>query len=83
MSDVERIEGFHAHIYFLDEAQRAHAMHLREEIGVRFERAKLGRIHEAIGPHPEPMYQVAFPSDLFAELVPWLMLNLVTNLPVV
>ena len=74
MSEYE-VEGFHAHIYFIGDDQRAHAMYLRELIARDFPSATLGRVHESIGPHPEPMYQVAFPADLFGSFVPWLMLK--------
>src|SRR2546426_966665 len=66
--------GYHAHIYY-NAATRPVAERLREAIGNRFE-AELGRWHDApVGPHPAPMYQVAFPAGEFPRLVPWLMLN--------
>ena len=58
-ADPERIEGYHAHIYY-DPATRAKAERLRQGIGERFA-AKLGNWHdEPVGPHPVSMYQVAF-----------------------
>ena len=69
------IASWHAHIYFSDAAERAAALLLREEIGARFAVA-LGRVHDRpIGPHPTPMYQVAFDRASFEQVVPWLMLN--------
>jgi len=68
------ITGFHAHVYF-DSASFPTAMSIREELGNRFN-VQLGRSHEKpIGPHPKSMYQVAFPSTEFAQIVPWLMLH--------
>ena len=58
------IRGYHAHIYY-NAATRPVAERLRGAIGNRFE-AELGRWHdEAVGPHPAPMYQVAFPVGEF------------------
>ncbi len=34
------------------------------------------RDHDApVGPHPQSMYQIAFPREILATFVPWLMLN--------
>jgi DOPA 4,5-dioxygenase len=74
IKEVADITGFHAHVYF-DEATRAVAAQLREELAPRFV-VELGRWHtQPVGPHPKPMYQVAFAPDQLAAVVPWLMLN--------
>ena len=65
--------NFHAHIYFLTEDQGAD---LREKVGVAFADARIGRQHnQPVGPHPRPMFQVAFDGELLPELLPWLILN--------
>ncbi len=72
--ETAKISGYHAHVYY-DDASRAAAALVREEIAGRFE-VRMGRWRDApVGPHPEPMYQVAFEAALFPEIVPWLMLN--------
>ena len=68
------ITGYHAHIYY-DDSTRDAAAKLREAVAASFE-VRLGRWRDApVGPHPRPMYQVAFAPDQFDRLVPWLMLN--------
>ena len=71
---VPEVTGYHAHIYY-DEASRADAAAVRKALDAHFT-VKLGRWRDApVGPHPEPMYQVAFAPDQFDGVVRWLMLH--------
>lgn len=74
MQSSGTIESYHAHVYF-DETSREPAQALREDIEARFT-VQMGRWHEKlVGPHPRWSYQVAFETEVFPEIVPWLMLN--------
>jgi len=73
--DPGAVRGYHAHIYYRP-ATKPLAAALRAEVGARFPAALLGRWHdEPVGPHPISMYQIAFATELFPTLVPYLMLN--------
>lgn len=75
MTDSTVIAGYHAHVYYTDDGERARAARLREALDAQFP-VVLGRWRdEPVGPHPRPMYQVAFDAGQFAAIVPWLMLN--------
>ncbi len=75
-ADPAIIRDYHAHVYYDPAASRDRAARLRERIAAEFPDAVLGRWHDApVGPHPQSMYQVAFPRALLATFLPWLMLN--------
>ena len=63
-ANVDTITGYHAHIYY-DDASRADAAWVREELRRRFD-VNLGRWREhPVGPHPQAIYQVAFGANAF------------------
>lgn len=74
--DPAAVTAYHAHIYYDPQTTRDRAERLRQRVGARFPRARLGRWHdELVGPHTRSMFQIAFPVDLITELLPFLMLN--------
>jgi DOPA 4,5-dioxygenase len=72
---IREIASYHADVYYEPATTRPEAERLRAWIGERFS-VTLGRWHDVkVGPHDQAMFQVAFATGVFAELVPWLMLN--------
>ena len=71
---LPEISGYHAHVYF-DAATLDQATLLCEQATEKFS-LQMGRIHKRpVGPHPCWSCQLAFPSELFGELIPWLVLH--------
>ena len=74
--DPWHIRHYHAHVYCAPGATHARAALLRERVATAFPAATIGRWHdELVGPHTNSMYQIAFPAELLASFLPWLMLN--------
>ena len=69
------ITSYHAHVYWSVPDERATALRIRDWIAQRFAVA-LGRVHDQpVGPHTQPMYQLAFTPGLLPQILPWLLLN--------
>jgi DOPA 4,5-dioxygenase len=71
---MERIEDFHAHVYF-DATTLERARSLCEAARDRFGLA-MGQMHrQAVGPHPRWSCQLTVPNERFGEVLAWLALH--------
>ena len=69
------VRGYHIHIYYDQRDGPGAASALSDAIAERFD-VEIGMWRDKPGgPHPAPMFQVNFAAALFADVVPWLMLN--------
>ncbi|UFN50442.1 DOPA 4,5-dioxygenase family protein [Roseomonas sp. OT10] len=74
--DPAAITDYHAHVYYRDPAERDRAAWLRAQVEAAFPAVRIGRWRDMpVGPHPAPMFQLAFEAALLPALLPWLMLN--------
>lgn len=68
------IRGWHVHVYY-DAQSMPRAGQLCERAAERFA-LTMGRMHERpVGPHPDWSCQLSFAPELFADVLPWLLLN--------
>jgi DOPA 4,5-dioxygenase len=71
---VSVITAYHAHVYF-DPSSRERALQLCEAASQTFGLAA-GRLHDRpVGPHPRGSCAIAFSTERFAEVIPWLIVN--------
>ena len=72
--DVGTIADYHAHVYY-DPTSKDRAALLRQWVEERFPVRMGSWRDEPVGPHVQAMYQIAFDTEQFPTLVPFLMLN--------
>ena len=71
------VNSYHVHLYYNGKTKK-YAGDIRREMARRFKgRIEIGRWRDKApqGPHPVSHFQVAFPSSVFNEVVPFLALN--------
>ncbi|MFK7899033.1 MAG: DOPA 4,5-dioxygenase family protein, partial [Myxococcota bacterium] len=69
---ARQVTGYHAHIY----DRTADLEELRDLAQSQLPETRVGRLHSRpIGPHTQPMFQIAFEPAQLAVVVPWIYLN--------
>ena len=71
---MTEVKGYHAHVYY-DPATRPAAERLRDTIISKFTVEPGAFSDEPRGPHPISQFNVIFRTEVFQNIVPWLMLN--------
>ncbi|ANC01003.1 MULTISPECIES: DOPA 4,5-dioxygenase family protein [Pseudomonas] len=70
---MQRIKGYHAHVYY-DASTQEQARQLCEEAARLFP-VTMGRMHQKpVGPHPDWSCQLAFGPEVVGVVLPWLAL---------
>lgn len=71
----QSIQTYHAHLYYEDQVGLALAKQLAQQLQDLYA-VQVGRFHEKkVGPHPKWSVQITFSAELFAQVIPWLMVN--------
>ncbi len=73
---MEKIRGYHAHVYF-DAESLSSAADLRRRAAEALSGRVVvhGLIDRAIGPHPLPMFEIDIPRGELEIFLNWMMLN--------
>ena len=76
MESIDKIKGYHAHIYFQNEDEEQRAKKLQQAAIAEFEEVDSEYwMDEPRGPHPVPNFVMEFMCDQYPNVVPWLSLN--------
>ena len=76
MENIEKIKGYHAHIYFQDDGEKKKAKSLQEAAIKEFSEVDSTYwMDEPRGPHPVSNFVMEFMCDQYPTVVPWLSLN--------
>lgn len=71
---MTEIYGYHAHVYF-DATSFSKAEELCIKSNELFDVSMGHFIKQPVGPHPCWSCQLSFSPEIFAEIIPWLVLN--------
>jgi aromatic ring-cleaving dioxygenase len=75
MENIDKIKGYHAHIYFQDNEKKKAKSLQDAAIKAFSEVDSTDWMDEPRGPHPVANFVMEFMCDQFPNVVPWLSLN--------